>query len=70
MEWSLGVAGYGGLDRLPEYQNVVASHPRYLSGTTRLHYSHLLKTIGAIEEEKGSAWDVIALRAVAPTLPG
>lgn len=60
LDLKVSLAGYAGLDRLPDYQNIVASHPRYLSGTTRLHYSHLLKTIGAIEEEKGSAWDLNA----------
>ena len=54
------LAGYSGLDRLPEFQNIAASHPRYLSGTIKLSSSGLLKTLGAVEDEKGSAWNVNA----------
>jgi len=30
LDLKVSLAGYSGLDRLPDYQNIVASHPRYL----------------------------------------
>ncbi|HCC56860.1 MAG TPA: hypothetical protein DEQ47_06270 [Solibacterales bacterium] len=45
-------------DRLPDYQNIVATHSRFLSGTTALLYSNLQRTLGAVEDEKGNAWAV------------
>lgn len=58
LDLTLNLAGYSGLDRLPEYQNIVASHSRFLSGTAALHYSDLERSLGAIEDEKGTAWNV------------
>jgi len=52
------LAGYSGLDRLPAYQNVAASHTRFISGSGELAYSNLQKSLGAIEDESGVQWDV------------
>ena len=60
LELKFTLAAYSGLDRLPDFQNVVASHSRYLSGTVKLSSSQLSKTLGAVEDEKGSAWSVNA----------
>jgi hypothetical protein len=54
------LAGYSGLDRLPDYQNVTASHPRFVRGTAGLAYSDLQKSLGAIEDERGTQWNVNA----------
>jgi hypothetical protein len=54
----MNLAGYSGLDRLPDYQNVVATHSRFLSGSAGLRYSDLEKSLGAIEDERGVAWNV------------
>jgi hypothetical protein len=62
------LAGYTGLDRLPDFQNIVASHPSYLSGTVKLSSTYLLKTLGAVENEKGNAWNVNA--RLSYTAPG
>lgn len=53
--WKL--AGYSGLNRLPEYQNVVSPHPNFLSTKAALEYTNTSKTIGAVEDEKGVAWN-------------
>ena len=57
---TMNMAGYSGLDRLPDYQNVVASHTRVVSGTTSLAYSNMRKSLGAIEDESGVQWNVNA----------
>jgi hypothetical protein len=69
LEWN--VAGYGGLDRLPDYQNVTASYPRFLTGKLALKYSFLDKSLGAVDDEKGVAWQLALRDNVIPgkTLP-
>ena len=56
LDW--GVAAYGGLDRLPDYQNVVAPVSQFLTGKVSLSYSRLEKTLGAIEDERGVHWQI------------
>jgi hypothetical protein len=60
LDLTLKLAGYSGLDRLPDYQNIVASHPSFLSASAGLEYSNLEQSLGAIENEKGVAWKVDA----------
>jgi hypothetical protein len=47
------IAGYNNLERLPEYQNVLASFDKYLTFHTQYHYSYMRRSLGAIEKEKG-----------------
>ncbi len=58
LEW--GAAGYGGLDRLPEYQNVVAPFDRFLTFRAGLNYSFLQKSLGAVEDETGVKWRLVS----------
>lgn len=58
MDYTLSVAGYGGLDRLPDYQNVAATFDKLLTASARLHYEFLTKSIGATDNEKGVGWDI------------
>lgn len=60
LDLKLNLAGYSGLDKLPDYQNVVASHTRFVAATTGLTYSNLQRSLGAIEDESGTKWDVNA----------
>jgi hypothetical protein len=57
LDW--GVAGYGGLDRLPEYQNVAAPFERFMAFRGGLNYSFLQKSLGAVDDEKGMKWQVM-----------
>ena len=59
MNYSLHLAGYGDLERLPEFQNVVASFNRLVSFNARLHYEYLRKSLGAVDNEKGVSFDAI-----------
>ncbi len=52
------IAGYGGMDRLPEYQNVVASYPSLLAANIGLKYSYLDRSQGAVDDEKGTEWGI------------
>ena len=60
LDLTMNLAGYSGLDRLPDYQNVTASHTRFVSATAGLAYSDLQQSLGAIEDEGGVRWNVNA----------
>ncbi len=56
-DWSL--AGYAGLERLPDFQNVAANYDKFLTGRAFVEYKRLVKTLGAVEEEKGTRWKIV-----------
>ncbi len=56
LDW--GVAGYGGVETLPEYQNVAATHSRFLRGDIALNYKFLERSLGAVDDEKGVSWRI------------
>ncbi len=56
LEWN--VAGFIGLDRLPEYQNVSTLAPNLLEANLLLKYANLNRSQGAVDDEKGTAWGV------------
>ncbi|MFO7609902.1 MAG: hypothetical protein R6X35_12040 [Candidatus Krumholzibacteriia bacterium] len=54
----LDLAWWGGLERLPDYQNVAASYSELLAGSARLSYRNLRFSLGAVDYEKGHAWSL------------
>lgn len=58
LHWTFDVTGYGNLDRLPDFQNVVAPFEELLSASTNLHYQFVEKSLGAVDEERGVKWDI------------
>jgi hypothetical protein len=58
MDFTIRAAGYGGLERLPDYQNVATSFDKFFTLSGKLNYSSLLRTLGAVEYEKGIQTDV------------
>jgi hypothetical protein len=54
LELTWSVAGYGAMDRLPDYQNVVATSSSLLEGNLGLKYSFLDRSQGAVDDEKGT----------------
>lgn len=52
---NFGVTGYGGLQKLPEYQNVTTSYERFIAVSTTLFYSNQRASLGAVDFEKGFA---------------
>ena len=53
-------AYYGKLDALPDFQNVNASVDRLVTAQVGLYYSHVRSSLGAVDDEKGITWDVVA----------
>lgn len=60
MEYTVRVAGYGGLETLPDYQNVAASFDRYLALTAKLNYKDLRKSLAAVDDEGGVRWEFVS----------
>jgi len=58
LEYILNAAGYGGLEKLPDYQNVNASYDRLFTAGAGLRYSREFRSLGAVESEKGTAWSL------------
>jgi hypothetical protein len=55
-EYTVSSAYYGGLDTLPDYQNIRAPFSEYETVAGRLDYRDLRKTIGAVDDEYGFQW--------------
>jgi len=60
MDCNFGVTGYGGLKKLPEYQNVATSYDRFVTVSTSLLYSNQRASLGAVDYEKGLACQLAA----------
>jgi hypothetical protein len=60
LKYTINAAGYGGLEKLPDYQNVDASYDKLLTAGVGLHYSYLLRSLGAVEYERGVTWEIIS----------
>jgi hypothetical protein len=54
------LAYYDGIDVLPEAQNVATSFTRLLTGEVGLYYSDLRRSLGAVDDDKGWAWSIVA----------
>ena len=51
---------YDKIDTLPEAQNVGTSFTRLLTGQVGLHFTDKRRSLGAVDDEKGLAWSVVA----------
>lgn len=60
LDYTLYTDAYTGLDRLPDNQNVDAVYDRLLSFGARVTYKNFRRSLGAVEEEKGYQWQLIA----------
>jgi hypothetical protein len=60
LDYTLSAAWYGGLDTLPDYQNVRAPFDSYATVSGRLGYQNMRRTIGAVDFEKGTGWSLAA----------
>lgn len=56
LEYAVRVAGYGGLETLPEYQNVPAPFSKYVALRAKLDYQDTRKSLGAVDDEEGLTW--------------
>jgi hypothetical protein len=53
LKYNLFFTGFGGLDTLPEYQEIEASIKQYIAISGNLEYKALRRTIGGLQPEKG-----------------
>ena len=58
LDLSFDIAGYGGLEKLPDYQNVEATFERFLSSSVALKHSKFKRSLGAVDDEKGIRWEL------------
>lgn len=49
---------YGGLDRLPDFQNIASTYDRLFALRASLRYKNERHSLGAVDKEKGHAWEV------------
>jgi hypothetical protein len=60
MELDVSATAAGGLDRLPEFQNVVVDVDRLAAVEAKLTYSNQRHSLGYVDEEKGRKWSALA----------
>ena len=60
LDLDVSAAYYTGLDTLPDNQNVPTSFDKLVSAAASLSYTHKNRSLGAVDHEKGWAWDVAA----------
>jgi len=53
------LAYYDKIDALPDYQNVEATFDRLMTAEAGLRYSHLERSLGAVDDDKGVFWEAI-----------
>ncbi|RMF61759.1 MAG: hypothetical protein D6743_13125, partial [Calditrichaeota bacterium] len=56
VDLDVDVTGYVNLERLPDFQNVVAPFDKLLASKASVGYEFVRKSLGAVDEEKGVRW--------------
>jgi len=56
MQLIVDLSHYTGLDRLPRYQNIDATFDTLSTFGARIDYTHVRKSLGAVDDEKGFTW--------------
>ena len=54
------IAYYGKLDTLPDFQNVQTNVERLITAEVGLYYTFVHKSLGAVDDEKGVNWELVA----------
>ena len=52
--------GHAGLERLPDYQNVVATSKELVTARIALEYEFIQKSLGAVDDERGVKWELVS----------
>jgi hypothetical protein len=60
LELDVDGAAYGGLDQVPNFQNIPSPFSKLFQAQAKLHYSHVRSSLGHVDDEKGFAWEVVA----------
>jgi len=61
LEFTGSLAGYWGLERLPEYQNIAVTFNTFYTLNAAVKYSILTRSLGAVEEENGIRWEIASM---------
>jgi hypothetical protein len=63
LDLKVGVNGYAGLERLPDYQNVSTSSgfDKMLTSSADLSYRNTRSSLGSVDSEKGTQWRLEAV---------
>jgi hypothetical protein len=59
LDFKSELAFYDQLDTLPNFQNVAAPVDRLITAEVGLFYSRLRRSLGAVDDEKGLAWELV-----------
>lgn len=59
MDFSSEISYYGGLDRVPYFQDVDATFDKMTSGQLSLAYENVNRSLGSVDEEKGFKWETV-----------
>ncbi len=54
------LTGWGGLDTLPDYQNIPTTAEELVRPSVRLEYRDLRRSLGAVDDERGILWNLDA----------
>jgi len=60
LDLNFQIAGYGGLERLPDFQNIDASFDKLLNANVDLSYKFTERSLGAVDDEKGIVLNVVS----------
>lgn len=60
LDYTITGAYYGGLDTLPDYQNIASKFTKFSTIGGHLDFKDLRRTLGAIEEDRGVKWTIAA----------
>lgn len=60
LDFYFSIAGYGGLQRLPDYQNVTATYDKFYTANMSLDYDFRRSSLGAVDYERGVKWELSA----------
>ncbi len=61
LDLKLDLAYYDKIDALPFYQNVEATTDRLMTAQAGLHFTHVQRSLGAVDDEQGILWKAVAL---------
>lgn len=64
-DYSFGGSYYGGLDRLPDYQNVSTAIDAFGNIGGDIHYSYIRRSLGGVDDEAGYKWALLSRNYVA-----
>ncbi|HVX89178.1 MAG TPA: hypothetical protein VG940_09640 [Gemmatimonadales bacterium] len=58
LTWTVQATGYGDLQTVPDFQGVATPFSKLLAFSGNLAYGSLRRSLGAIEDELGTTWDL------------